>query len=56
VETSKSKFIPLEFESLGAFSSNSKKFVDFIAVEWSSLKIALYLKSLWLYKEAMEEV
>ena len=32
----KRKFIPLGFESFGGFSSNSKKFVDFIAHEWSS--------------------
>lgn len=32
----KRKFIPLGFEALGGFSSNSKKFVDFIAFEWSS--------------------
>ena len=38
IETSKGKrkFIPLGFESLGGFSSNSKKFVDFIAAEWCS--------------------
>jgi hypothetical protein len=38
IETSKGKrkFIPLGFEALGGFSSNSKKFIDFIAMEWSS--------------------
>jgi hypothetical protein len=29
------KFVPLGFEALGGFSSNSKRFVDFIATEWS---------------------
>jgi hypothetical protein len=31
----KRKFIPLGFESFGGFSNNSKKFIDFIAMEWS---------------------
>jgi hypothetical protein len=37
IETScgKRSFIPLGFEALGGFSSNSKKFVDFIATVWS---------------------
>ncbi len=38
IDTSKGKrkFIPLGFEALGGFSSNSKKFVDYIAMEWST--------------------
>jgi hypothetical protein len=38
IDTSKGKrkFIPLGFEALGGFSFNSKKFVDYIAMEWSS--------------------
>ena len=37
IETSRGlrEFVPLGFEALGGFSSNSKRLVDFIANEWS---------------------
>jgi hypothetical protein len=43
------KFVPIGFEALGGFSSNSKKLVDFIATEWclkSGLKKSLAKRSI----------